>query len=147
MTIAYKATHNYKCLVQTYEIGQEYKLDRKPILCSRGFHYCKNASFTLLYYTVYNKDFKLLEIEDLNPTETKIDIINGKYCSNHIRIIREITDQEEQKQLTGRSWFYNKETKIHTVFKYVNNNYLEFIYDDNGDFISYGKHGKIIQNS
>lgn len=82
----------------------------------------------------------------MNPTETKVDLVDGKYCSNHIRVIREITDEKEQKQLTRHSWFYNKETKIHTVFNYAVNNYLELIYD-NSYFISYGKHGKIIENS
>ena len=46
MTKGYKATWNYKCLDQIYEIGQEYKLNEEPSLCVKGFHYCLNTKDT-----------------------------------------------------------------------------------------------------
>lgn len=104
MIKGYKATHNYKCLNQTYEIGQEYKLDEKPIVCAKGFHYCKNSYDVLNYYT-YTHEFKLLEIEDLsNDTITDYD----KSCSNHIRIVREITDEQEMINLLGCYCSFNE---------------------------------------
>jgi len=63
--IGYKATYNYKCRDQVYEVGQEYKIDEKPIICKKGFHYCMNAVSTLDYYPI-KPDFKLLEIENLS---------------------------------------------------------------------------------
>lgn len=108
MTKGYKATHNYKCLNQIYEIGQEYKLDQKPIVCVKGFHYCKNSHDVLNYYA-YTHAFKLLEIEDLsNDTITDDD----KSCSNHIRIVREITDEQEIINLLGYYCSFNENGEL-----------------------------------
>lgn len=110
MTKGYKATYNYRCKNQVYEVGQEYKLNEKPIMCVRGFHYCKNAKDTLNYYA-YTHAFKLLEIEDLSCSvfhKICLSIFffwrkkkNDKSCSNHIRIVREITNPNELFQLLG----------------------------------------------
>ncbi len=133
MTKGYKATYNYKCLNQTYEIGQEYKLDEKPILCQDGFHYCLNAENTLSYYPLV-PDFKLLEIEDLNPNDT----ITGyeKSCSNHIKIIREITDPEELFSLLGKQYTYNENGKILTSKNSDGYSY-ECTYDESGNELTY----------
>ena len=110
MTKGYKATYNYKCLNQIYEVGQEYKLDCTPVICKSGFHYCLNAKHTLYYYN-YNHKFKLLEIEDLsNNTITEDD----KSCSNHIKVIREITDPEELMQLLECFRTFNEKGQILT---------------------------------
>ena len=100
----YKATYNYKCRDQLYEIGQEYKMDELPVICEKGFHYCINAQNVLPYYPI-SSDFKLLEIEDLsNDTVHKHD----KSCSNHIKIIREITDKNELFRLLGVECTYDE---------------------------------------
>ena len=110
MIKGYKATYNYKCRTQSYEIGKEYKLDYKPIMCKHGFHYCLNAKDTLKYYPL-QQNFKLLEIEDLYyNTITEGD----KSCSNHIRIIREITDKNELYQLLGQERTYDKNGRLLT---------------------------------
>lgn len=110
MIKGYKATYNYKCRDQVYEIGREYKLDQKPKMCNYGFHYCLEADNTLRYYTLAS-DFKLLEIEDLSSdTITDYD----KSCSNHIRIIREITNKEELFQLFQQEYTYNENGKVLT---------------------------------
>lgn len=110
MTKGYKATYNYKCINQTYEVGQEYQFDEKPILCLFGFHYCKDAKDTLDFYFPY-QSFKLLEIEDLNPSET----VQGrnKSCSNHIKIIREITDPKELMELLDNKVYVYKNRIIY----------------------------------
>ena len=160
MIKGYKATHDYKCLNQTYEIGQEYKLDEKPILCKYGFHYCINAEDTLGYYS-FTHEFKLLEIEDLsNDTITEDD----KSCSNHIRIIREITDKDELLQLLGQVRTYDENGRILTCensdgywktytynengriskFEDSNGYWKKYTYDSNGNKLSfensYGTH-------
>ncbi len=131
--IAYKATYNYECISKTYEIGQEYKLDKKPILCKYGFHYCKNAKDTLNYYPL-KSDFKLLEIEDLNPNDTITDY--DKSCSNHIKIIREITDPEELFSLLGKQYTYNENGKILTSKNSDGYSY-ECTYDESGNELTY----------
>ena len=73
-------------------------MDEKPIICGRGFHYCINAENVLRYYPI-KSDFKLHEIEDINEDESQhqydYDLLSSKSCSNHIKIIREITDPDE----------------------------------------------------
>ena len=124
MTTGYKATYNYKCRDQIYEIGKEYKFDEKPILCEKGFHYCLNPKDTLDHYKI-DKDFKLLQILDLNPNETQTD--RKVSCSNHIEIIREITNKEEQLLLIGQSWNYDQITLIGTNIHLMNKTLLQNI--------------------
>jgi len=111
----YKATYNYKCLDQTYEIGQEYKIEGKPIICVKGFHYCIEANNVLKYYPI-KRNFKLLEIQDLNVEESDFkydyDSLSSKSCSNHIKIIREINDPDELMNLIGRNFTFDQENKI-----------------------------------
>lgn len=143
MTIGYKATHNYKCLNQLYEIGQEYKMDVKPEICYFGFHYCKEAKSVLDYYDYNSTIFKLLEIEDLSD-ET---IHQGnKSCSNHIKIIREITDPEELLDLLERRYIFNdkgleisyKEKKGYSWEQTYNDNDEKLIWkDSSGNIIEY----------
>ena len=153
MTKGYKATHNYKCRDQTYEVGQEYKLDEIPKICQYGFHYCVNAKHTLDYYD-YDKNFKLLEIEDLS-NDTIIQ--DDKSCSNHIKIIREITDPEELLQLLYRFYTYDKngneltykdstgyfseytyaEDGQELTYKGSNGYWREYTYDENGNQLTY----------
>lgn len=115
MTKGYKATYNYKCLNQTYEVGQEYKIEGKPQICVKGFHYCNNAMNVLIYYPI-KPTFKLLEIQDLNTSESDFqydyDSLSSKSCSNHIKIIREINDPDELMHLLGKNFTYDQENKI-----------------------------------
>lgn len=93
MIKGYKATYNYKCRNQLYEVGQEYKMDKKPIMCTQGFHYCEQAIDVLNYYN-FLSCFKLFEIEDLSEN-TEVDcILSSKSCSNHIKVTREIVGEE-----------------------------------------------------
>ena len=110
MIKGYKATYNYKCLDKVYKIGQEYKLDEKPRICKSGFHYCLNAKHTTWHYLNDTKNFKLLEIEDLNPTDTIYQ--KYKFCSNHIKIIREITDPDELFNLLGELFTFDENDNV-----------------------------------
>jgi hypothetical protein len=124
----YKATYNYKCRNQTYEIGQEYKIDEMPMICYRGFHYCINPKNVLTYYPI-TSDFKLLEIEDLsNDTFHKDD----KSCSNHIKIIREITDKDELFSLLGVEHTFDEKGNELKV-KDSNGFCIERTYDEKGN--------------
>ena len=99
MKIGYKATRNYVCKNQKYEIGQTYELPEKPIMCSRGFHYCKDAKNVLGYYD-FNHRFRLLEIQDLSEN-TVCDY--EKSATDKIKILREIVNPEEMFNLLGCS--------------------------------------------
>lgn len=164
MTKGYKATHNYRCRDQTYKVGQEYKLEYKPVVCERGFHYCQEAKDVLSYY-YYLSSFKLLEIEDMNPEGS--DHRCDKSSSNHIRIIREISDKSElmsllqieciQHENVEQFVYFCDSTKFIVTFdlvnrinnvemssKYTQSKFVEYTYHKNGQFKScknnYGDH-------
>jgi YD repeat-containing protein len=134
----YKATYNYKCLDQTYEIGQEYKMDQKPLICKVGFHYCDRAKDTLTHYD-YDSFFKLLEIEDLNPSETIRQ--HDKSCSNHIRIVREITDPTELLNLLGQHRTFNHQLGKILTQKCISGYFFEYTYNEFGDVLTYKESG------
>lgn len=133
MITGYKATYNYKCRDQIYEIGKEYKINGKPVLCKRGFHYCLNPKHTLNHYQI-SKEFKLLQILDLNPDETETDNYNS--CSNHIEIIREIVNKEEQLLLLGQSWNYDQTTRVLRI-ENINTDWYEYTFNEQDDIAEY----------
>lgn len=137
MTTGYKATYNYKCRDQIYEIGKEYKINEKPVLCKKGFHYCLNPKHTLNYYKI-GKDFKLLQILDLNPDETEKE--ENISCSNHIEIIREIVNKEEQLLLIGQSWNYDQETRVLRI-ENINTDWFEYIFNEQDNITEYKESG------
>ena len=128
----YKATYNYKCRDQTYEIGQEYKMDEKPIICERGFHYCIDPKNVLRYYSI-TPDFKLLEIEDLSDNTIHQE---DKSCSNHIKVIREITDKDELFNLLGVEYTYDEKGNELTA-KDSNGYWTERTYIANGKQLTF----------
>lgn len=83
-----------------FEIGKEYKIDNngKPLkLCSSTvFHYCKTMKDVHAHYPVDIGLYRYFEIEVLGE-----EITDGeKYGSNHIKIIREI-EENEVKELSN----------------------------------------------
>lgn len=47
----YKAFNkNLTCKGFQYEIGKEYDLGKEPIVCERGFHFCKNLADCYQFY-------------------------------------------------------------------------------------------------
>ena len=85
---AYKATYDYKCLDQTYEVGKTYSSDRLEI-CNHGFHYCNNQKDTLNYYP-YKKEFILLEVEPLGTIIKDA----SKFVTDKIKILRVVPRDE-----------------------------------------------------
>src|SRR5690606_8842193 len=126
-TKGYKATYNYKCMGQHYEIGQTYELDGKPILCENGFHFCPNMSDVLKYYDYKPNKFKLLEVEALGEIVGEGD----SSCTNRIKINREVPMEE---------WDFcksipNRHCEIH--YKYPNGYECWYEYDERGNEIHF----------
>lgn len=69
----------------TYEVGNVYEIDENPIIGHRGYHYCRKVSDCLQNFQV-DPSYKIVEINDLGYTDSK----NGIFCTNKIRIVREI---------------------------------------------------------
>ena len=73
-----------------YEIGKSYEIAEEPVLCERGFHFCRNLSDCFYYYR-FDPENKVAEVEASGTVVTK----NGrKYVTNKITIVRELSWQE-----------------------------------------------------
>src|SRR5574344_137783 len=74
-----------------YEIGKEYFLENKLVLCKNGFHFCKNPFDCLGYYDNIKGNKRLFLVESLGEVITD----DNKTVTNKIKIIKEIKDIEK----------------------------------------------------
>jgi hypothetical protein len=123
---AYKATHNLKCREQSYEVGETYQSDTLKI-CKSGFHFCKEMSDTLNYYS-FNNDFILIEVEILGDTEFE----NDKGVTDKLKVLRIVPEEE---------WsFMTRNENGNRVINYKNDsngNECWYEYDVNGNMTYY----------
>ncbi len=85
---AYKVFNpDWTCNGFQYEIGKTYKIDGEPIICTRGFHACKNVADCFNYYD-FDPNNKIAEVE-LSGTILGEDA--DKQCANQIKIVKELT--------------------------------------------------------
>jgi hypothetical protein len=80
---------DWTCWGFKYEVGKTYEMDGDPIICERGFHFCKQAKDCFNYYLFSPKN-KIAEVIAMG------DIVEegNKCCTNKIKIEREITWEE-----------------------------------------------------
>lgn len=77
---------DWTCRGFQYEVGKTYEINEKPILCEKGFHFCTELKNCFNYYPFCFLKIKIAEVEALGDCDK-----NGeKYCTNKIKIIREI---------------------------------------------------------
>ena len=87
---AYKATdHKMQCRGYQFELNKEYSIEGKLELCENGFHFCKEFKNINTYYQ-FHRQHRYFEVEILG------DVIDDgdKSCTNKIKFIRELTDEE-----------------------------------------------------
>jgi hypothetical protein len=90
--IGYKLMEsNMSCKGFQYEIGKEYSLDSKLLICRNGFHFCENPFDCLGYYDNIEGDKRLFLVEALGEVITE----NDKSVTNKIKIVEEIKDIEK----------------------------------------------------
>lgn len=67
-----------------------------------GFHYCVDADETVYYYDVFDKDYEIYEILDMNPNDKN----DGKtYVTDKIKIIRKINHRYKPTRPFNKSYF------------------------------------------
>ena len=81
------------CLGFQYEVGKSFEMVESPICCITGFHFCVNLAECFNYYT-FNSQNKVAEIEAYGEIDTND---NRKYCTNKIKIVRELSWEEVLK--------------------------------------------------
>jgi hypothetical protein len=77
-----------------YEIGREYQISEKPSICARGFHFVEKIEELLVRHPL-DSNRRYAEIEALGDLSKR----QGEYCTNHIRIIREIPESEVRETI------------------------------------------------
>ncbi len=129
--IAYKATYNFKCRNQTYEVGKTYTSDKFKI-CEHGMHYCNKMEDTLNYYDP-NKNLILLEVEILGDVETK----GNKSVTNKLKVNRVVEFDEYTHNIKScfPNYVYDSLGNIISV-TYPSGNKYTFEYDDRSNMIS-----------
>lgn len=99
----YKAFNSdLTCRGMQYEIGKEYTFDGDPIPCEKGFHFCKTIADCYSFYPMAD-DTRICEIEATGKIETNDDV---KYCTNAIRIVREIENPKLSSNTSATSSGY-----------------------------------------
>ncbi len=92
--MGYKAFNNdWTCKRFQYKIGETYELGEGETLrmCKCGFHFCKNLPDVFGYYGPYG--IKVAQIEALGEIVQE----GTKFCTDKIRIIREVKSDEWYK--------------------------------------------------
>ena len=94
---AYKATNNFKCRNQSYEVGKTYASDKMK-MCEYGIHFCNKMEDTLNYYDYDPKTFVLLEVEVMGKTDYKGD----KGVTNKLKVLRVVPKEEYDGEFLGK---------------------------------------------
>ena len=99
----YKAFNkDLMCRDMQYKIGETYELGETPICCQLGFHFCKSLADCYNYYDM-SEDTRICEVEALGEVVTDDKI---KYCTNKIKIIKEIKNPRKKSNVSKRSSGY-----------------------------------------
>ena len=77
----------------TYKLNKVYELDNnfKLELCANGFHFCENLFSVFNYYEAGNCRVFVIDTLDGEVLPAKYD---DKICSNKIKLVSELTDDE-----------------------------------------------------
>ena len=82
---------DWTCRGFQYEVGKCYEMDEKPVVCKRGFHFCKNLLDCYEYYR-FDENNKVAEVTAYGDID--IDEYEKKYCTNKIKIEKELNWNE-----------------------------------------------------
>ena len=77
----------------TYELNKVYTLEGELIMCENGYHFCTEL---INVFTYYPSDSRVFEIDTLDGEIIKK---GDKYCTNKIKIIREVSEEEINKYI------------------------------------------------
>lgn len=125
--IGYKVFNkDWTCRRFQYKVGESYEIDKEPKVCNTGFHFCLKVSDCFNFYD-FTYENKVAEVEAYSDIDQEED--GSKYCTNKIRIVREITWDEvlrfvnEGKSCTGFCNTGSCNTGDHNTGDYNTGNY------------------------
>ena len=79
---------DWTCRDFQYAVGETYEMEDEPSCCNRGFHFCGKLIDCFNYYD-FDSENKVAEIEALGAIDD--DGNEEKYCTNKIKIVRELS--------------------------------------------------------
>ena len=82
---------DWTCRGFRYAVGGTYEMKEEPSCCHRGFHFCGKLIDCFDYYD-FDSENKVAEIEAIGAIDDDGD--EEKYCTDKIRIIRELSWHE-----------------------------------------------------
>ena len=82
---------DWTCIGFQYEVGKTYEMKEYPVCCESGFHFCRKLIDCFHYYE-FDSENKVAEIEATGAIDNDGD--ETKYCTNKIKIVRELTWHE-----------------------------------------------------
>ena len=77
---------DWTCRGFQYKVGESYEMDKEPIACKRGFHFCERLEDCFNYYD-FDSENKVAEITAYG----EIVVQNNKCCTNKIKIEQELS--------------------------------------------------------
>lgn len=77
---------DWTCRGFQYKVGESYEMDKEPIACERGYHFCERLEDCFDYYD-FDSENKVAEITAYG----EIAIENNKCCTNKIKIEKELS--------------------------------------------------------
>ena len=82
---------DWTCREFQYQVGKCYEIPEKPVVCKRGFHFCKNLLDCYEHYR-FDENNKVAEVTAYGDID--IDEYEKKYCTNKIKIEKELNWNE-----------------------------------------------------
>ena len=76
-----------------YELNKVYEIEGELIMCRNGYHFCTKL---INVFTYYPSDSRVFEIDTLDGEIIEKD---DKYCTNKIKIIKEVSEEEINKYI------------------------------------------------
>ena len=80
---------DWTCRGFQYAVGETYEMEKYPVCCKRGFHFCEKLIDCFNHYS-FNPENKVAEVEALG----EIGKENNKSCTNKIKIVKELSWNE-----------------------------------------------------
>lgn len=92
--IGYKVFNpDWTCRGFQYEVGKTYEIDKKPICCVEGFHFCRDPKGCFNHYH-FEPSNKVAIVEAFGDIVSEYSSGFLKYCTNKIKIIQELSWEE-----------------------------------------------------
>ena len=92
---------DWTCRGFKYAVGGTYEMEDEPSCCNRGFHFCGRLIDCFNYYD-FDSENKVAEIEALGAIDD--DGNEEKYCTNKIKIVRELSWHEVLDLVNTGNW-------------------------------------------